>query len=133
MGRAERLKPYRAIRRRYRPDRRELERIIRQELDRLPRQFAERLRNVAIVVEERAPDGARAKLSSNGDLLGLYQGIALPFRGHGYHLVPPDRITIYRQPILAVADSREAVATEIRDTLIHEIGHYFGLAEDELP
>lgn len=133
MGRNERLEPYRAIRRRFRPERTELERMVRRELDRLPEEFASRLRNVAIVVEERPRGDRDSSVRAEVDLLGLYEGHALPQRGDGYHLVPPDRITLFRQPILAVASTREEVAREIRDTLIHEIGHYFGLSEEELP
>ena len=133
-ARAERLERYRELRRRYRPDRRTFERLVVEALDSLPSDFREKLANVAVVIAERpssaglgaGPDAER------DDLLGLYQGVPYGDRGTGYHLVPPDRITIYREPILAVAATPEAVRAEIRATVLHEIGHYFGLSDAEL-
>ena len=67
------------------------------------------------------------------DLLGLYQGVPYGERQTDYNLVLPDRITIYRRPILAVSRSEAEAREEIRLTVLHEIGHYFGLGDDELP
>lgn len=127
-GRRDRIGIYRDIQRRFRPDRRQFEALVQEALAQLPETFLSRVENVAIVVEDdpRSPREQEA-------LLGLYEGIALPHRGDGYHLTAPDRITLFRRPILATATSREEVVKEIRDTLIHEIGHYFGLDEHELP
>jgi predicted Zn-dependent protease with MMP-like domain len=57
----------------------------------------------------------------------------LPERAESYHLAAPDTITIFRRPILASATTREEVLKEIRDTVVHEVGHYFGIPERELP
>ena len=133
-GRRERLQPYRELRRRFRPDRRTFERLALEALVSLPPAFRERLSNVALVVAERptSGDARSADLDASDDLLGLYQGTPIGERGTGYHLVPPDRITIYRQPILAVCTSEAEVRDEIRATVLHEVGHYFGLSDDEL-
>jgi predicted Zn-dependent protease with MMP-like domain len=112
----------------YRPSRRQFERLVLEAIGELPSSFRDRLENVAIVVEEW-PD----RDGPDGDLLGLYQGTPLADRGLGYHLVPPDRIVIYRRPILALCATRAEVIREIRDTVRHEVGHYFGLPESDLP
>lgn len=127
--RRERLARYRTHQARYRPDRRRFERLVAAALDQLPAEFRRRLENVAVVVEDWPPEQAGEEEAA---LLGLYQGTPYPQRGDGYHLVPPDRITIYRGPILALCRTREEVIREIRATLVHEIGHYFGLGEHEL-
>jgi len=133
-ARAEWLERYRAPLRRYRPDRRTFERLVAQTLDGLPSAYRERLINVAVVIAER-PTSAELQVSPDperDDLLGLYEGVPYGERGTAYHLVPPDRITIYREPILAVAATPAAVRAEIRTTVLHEIGHYFGLTDAEL-
>ena len=133
-ARAERLERYRAPLRRYRPDRRTFERLVAETLDELPAAYRERLINVAVVIAER-PSSAELQVRpdpEHADLLGLYEGVPYGERGTAYHLVPPDRITIYREPILAVAATPAAVRAEIRTTVLHEIGHYFGLSDAEL-
>lgn len=134
-AREERLRPYRELRRRYRPDRRAFERLVAEVIETLPSPFVEKLANVAIVVSD-APSSAEARavgVAPDSDLLGLYQGTPYGERGTGYHLVPPDRITIYRRPILAVCRTEAEVREEIRTTVLHEVGHYFGLSDAELP
>ncbi|MDX1502608.1 MAG: metallopeptidase family protein [Thermoanaerobaculia bacterium] len=113
----------------------EFEELVRRALDGLPRRFAELLENVAVVVEEvPSPED----LESVGldpdedDLLGLYLGVPLTERDSFYSAIP-DRIAIYRQPILSICDSRREVVREVRDTVVHELGHYFGLEEEEMP
>jgi predicted Zn-dependent protease with MMP-like domain len=71
-------------------------------------------------------------LPAGDTLLGLYQGIPLHARGPGYTLVPPDRITLFREPILSRCGSDEQVVRQVRATLLHELGHHFGLPESEL-
>ncbi|MFN8524758.1 MAG: metallopeptidase family protein [Chloroflexota bacterium] len=126
--RAERLRPYRELRRRYRPDRRAFEQEVVAAVAELPEEFRSRLQNVAIVVSDD-PDHH----GTGGTLLGLYQGTPLGERGGAYHLAMPDRITIYRRAILAVASSPAEARAEIRATVLHEIGHLFGLSDNELP
>jgi predicted Zn-dependent protease with MMP-like domain len=103
----------------------------------LPEQFRARLSNVAVVVDEWPPDDADdAGGGPDGDepeLLGLYQGVPYGDRATDYHLALPDRITIYRRPILAQSRTEAEAREEVRLTVLHEIGHYFGLGDDELP
>ncbi|HYK29969.1 MAG TPA: metallopeptidase family protein [Streptosporangiaceae bacterium] len=92
-------------------------------LDSLPEQFSELMRNVAVLVEH-AP-GPRG-------LLGLYQGIPLTNRTTNYAGVLPDRITIYRLAICAICNSETEVVEQVRRTVIHEVGHYFGIDDERL-
>ncbi|MBI2756160.1 MAG: metallopeptidase family protein [Chloroflexi bacterium] len=93
--------------------------------------------NVAVVVEDRP---GRVRVSSLGfaedqELLGLYEGVPKTERAGGYHLVVPDRITLYRLPILQEVGpyaSTLAVEDEIRRTIIHEVAHHFGIGDAEL-
>ena len=134
LGRRERVALYRSAQRHFRPDRRQFERLVGEALAQVPEQFRRRMENVAIVVEEWPPrrleDG---RGQEEGPLLGLYEGTPLGERPGNYHLIPPDRITLYRGPILALCRTRAQVIREVRDTVVHEIGHYLGLGDDELP
>ena len=81
----------------------------------------------------RRKTSRRSDSTLKGDtLLGLYQGVTLPDRGLDYSALP-DRIVLYRLPILDMCGSREEVVREVRITVEHELGHYFGLEEDDLP
>jgi predicted Zn-dependent protease with MMP-like domain len=133
-SRLERLAAYRSVQRRYRPSHREFELLVLEALEGLPEQFRALVDNVALVVENWPPHKSPVPGESDAadDLLGLYEGTPFGERGVGYHLVTPDRITIYRGPILAACKTRAEVVREVRDTVSHEIGHYFGLGDDEL-
>ena len=138
MSAADRVRAARGVRHRYRTDRRTFERIVADVVATLPEPFRERFSNVAIVVEDWPDPDADADTAPSADgeetdLLGLYQGVPYGERQTDYNLVLPDRITIYRQPILAASRSEAQAREEIRLTVIHEIGHYFGLGDDELP
>src|SRR3712207_6294926 len=99
--RAARLQALRGQQRRYRPDLRTFEGLVAEALDELPAPFRDLVSNVAVVVADwPTPDDARSASGDEDDLLGLYQGIPFGERGTGYHLTLPDRITIYRRPIL---------------------------------
>ena len=138
MSASERVRAARGVKQRYRTDRRAFDRIVSEVLTTLPEPFSERFSNVAVVVEEwpgedTEADGTTDEHGERTDLLGLYQGIPYSQRQTDYNLVLPDRITIYRQPILAASRSEAEAREEIRLTVLHEIGHYFGLGDDELP
>ena len=113
----------------------EFEKLVGEALDGLPPHFAEAVENLGVVVEE---EPSKEELEAVGldpardTLLGIYQGVALPDRGLDYSALP-DRIVLYRRPILEMCDTREEIIREIRITVEHELGHYFGLDEDELP
>lgn len=97
--------------------------VVRSALDTLPAQIAEALRNVAIVVEEENPE--------DPDLYGLFDGIPLTEGGPGPGELP-NRIAIYRRPLEDDFPDDDELREEIRVTVLHELGHYFGLDEDRL-
>ena len=116
--------------------REEFERVVVKALDGLPSEAAGFLENVAVVVEDEPSDEdlVEAGLDPETDtLFGIYQGLALPERGGTYGNVLPDRIVIYRRPLLEECSDRNKLIREIQDTVVHEIGHYFGLGEEDLP
>ncbi len=119
-----------------RMSREQFERVVAKALDDLPSEVAEYLENVAVVVEDEPTedDLLDADLDPETDtLFGIYQGLALPDRGGEYGNVLPDRIVIFRRPLLAECGDRNELIREIQDTVVHEIGHYFGLDEEDLP
>ncbi len=110
--------------------------LVAEALDGLPPEFGELLDNVAVVVEdEPQPADLRALGMEPGEgteLLGLYHGTPLDARGFEYGGLP-DRVVIYRKPILRVARTRAEVIRQVQETVLHELGHHFGLEEDDLP
>ena len=120
--------------RRMRVSRAEFERLVSRALEDLPEKFRERLENIAIVVEEAPPQEIIRQIGANSSLgiLGLYQGVPLKHRGVRYGNVLPDRIVIYQKPIEVRVRNRGELLTEVRRTVMHEIGHFFGLSESEL-
>jgi predicted Zn-dependent protease with MMP-like domain len=103
------------------------EHLVEQVLDNLPPRFRERLYNVAIIVE----DSPRPGIRTHGLLLGLFHGIPRTEKSVFYS-TPPDHIFLYQKNIEAIARNEADVPRQIRDTLLHEVGHYFGLTEEEL-
>jgi predicted Zn-dependent protease with MMP-like domain len=110
----------------------EFERLVEEALAGLPPQFAELLDNVAVVVEEEPSDDDLDVMEDDGELLGIYRGVALTRRTHDMLPMLPDQIAIFRGPILRIARSRHDAIHEIRDTVIHELGHYFGLDDHDM-
>lgn len=107
------------------------EEVVADAIDALPEEFAGMLENIAIVVEEE-PTEDDLDGEYEGELLGIYRGLPRTVREFGAPELP-DTVAIFRQPILRVSSSRDEAVEEIRDTLIHELGHYFGLEDDEMP
>ncbi len=103
-------------------------RLVRKALAELPRDLGERMRNVEIVIED---DPDPAGLPDGGTLLGLYEGVPLTRRGLDEPYLP-DRITIYRRPIEAMTSSPQGQAQIVRDTVVHEIAHHFGISDARL-
>jgi predicted Zn-dependent protease with MMP-like domain len=136
--RNERLARYRAAREQIAPrtSLKAFEALVAEALDDLPAYVRARLENVAVLVEERAEPDRLDRLghAPTQDLLGLYEGINRLDRAAGYHLVTPDRITLFRRPIIEEVGNgdREAIRREIRKTVIHEVAHHFGMDDDEL-
>jgi len=102
----------------------DFERIVEEELDALPDEMVDGLENVAFVVEDAPADGE--------DLFGRYDGVDLPHRGQYGFGELPDRIVVFRLAHLASADTVVQLRDELHTTLVHEIGHYFGIDDDRL-
>lgn len=111
----------------------EFERAVSDALDSVPERFKQALSNIAISVQDEpsARDLQSAHVT-NGELLGLYQGIPLPQRTTSYSGVLPDIITIYRGPHERVCHTYQDLVTQIRITVLHELGHYFGFDDQYL-
>jgi predicted Zn-dependent protease with MMP-like domain len=103
------------------------EELVEQELERLPPVFRERLTNVAVIVEDTPPRDPERR----GLLLGLFHGIPRTEKSV-FFSAPPDHIYLYQKSIEAVCKTEQEVRRQVRATLLHEIGHYFGLNEQEL-
>lgn len=108
-------------------DRIRFEALVEEALVDLPEAFRERLANVAIIVEDLPP----AVRETRGLLLGLFQGVPCTEKSVFYS-TPPDHIYLYQRNIEAISKNEEDVVRQIRATLLHEVGHYFGLNEEEL-
>ena len=103
----------------------EFERLVIDELDALPDEMIDGLENVVFVTEDRPEDGSL-------DLLGLYDGVALTERGQYGFGELPDRIILFREPLLAIVENLEELKDEIHVTLVHEIAHFYGLDDEQL-
>lgn len=108
--------------------------LVTAALDDLPEPFASHLENVHVVIEAEptADDLDRAGVARGGTLFGLYQGIPQTERGPGYTFVLPDKITIYRGPILRACADSDEVYDEVTTTVVHEIAHHFGISDERL-
>lgn len=103
--------------------------LVTRACDRLPLHVQRQLRNIAFTVEDEPSE----EVERDGGALGLYQGIPIGERGTSYTLTLPDKVTIYRLPLLRACHSQHDLAEQVELTLLHEIGHYFGMSDDELP
>ena len=124
----------------YRMTDEEFESAIAEALDAMPGQFMEALQNVAVVWEEE-PSAYHLGYDEEwdaededelDDLLGLFDGLSIVERANGYDDDIPDVITVFKGPHERCFDSREEIVEEVGKTIIHELGHYFGLNEDQL-
>ena len=112
----------------------EFEVLVERALGGLPRQFKEKIRNVAVVVEDWADDETLEELGIEppDTIYGLYRGTDITRRDSSYGNVLPDTIHIYQGPIEEDCADAEEMAELVKDTVIHEIGHYFGLDDDTM-
>jgi predicted Zn-dependent protease with MMP-like domain len=101
------------------------EELVGEALDEVPEELLGLMNNVVILVSDEAPE-------DDPGLLGLYEGHALTDRGWDYSGVLPDRITIFRNPILRLCDTEDDVVEEIAVTVVHEIAHHFGIDDERL-
>lgn len=108
--------------------------LVAEAIDSIPTRFAAHIRNVAIVIEDE-PDATlldEMGIEPPDTLLGLYQGTPLPERQWAHGNALPDRVLLFQQPIEEDADDDGDIVGVIGETLIHELGHYFGMSEDEI-
>lgn len=113
------------------------EQAVIEALDDIPDDLAALLDNVVVQVEEEPSDEEIRSVGLDPEvdtLFGIYEGVSILERDPGsYGGALPDRIVIYRLPLLEHCRSRRELLREIRDTVIHEVGHYFGFGEEDLP
>jgi predicted Zn-dependent protease with MMP-like domain len=97
----------------------EFEKLVETAIDSIPEDFQPYLENIEFIVEESSPEG----------LMGLYHGAGALHSGEGF----PDRITLYKRSHERATDSMEELVEEVRRTILHEVGHHFGMDEEDLP
>jgi predicted Zn-dependent protease with MMP-like domain len=105
-------------------DRAGFEALVDQALDEIPAEIAAQVHNVVVLVEDEPP-------ADEPDLLGVYEGVSLTERTAD-HTGLPDRITVFRQPLLEMCETPEELVREVRITVVHEIAHHFGIDDDRL-
>jgi len=114
----------------------EFEKYIKEVIESLPKEFAGLMENVVIFVEELPTQGQINILRKRGEggiLLGLYEGIPRTRRGrYGIGETLPDRISIFKNAILMISNSPDEIKENIRNTVIHEIAHHFGLSDEDI-
>jgi len=112
----------------------DFEQLIARAIDELPEKYTENLNNVAITYADMPDADQREKLRLNNHetLLGLYEGIPLTKRGGNYSMVLPDKITLFKLPILASTRDEKGLFDQIKHTLWHEIAHFYGLDHDRI-
>ena len=106
-------------------DRDAFEALVNDALDGIPDELSNLIRNVVVLVEDEPPE-------DDPGLLGLYDGVALTERYGDYGLELPDRIFIYRNPLLDMCSTPEELVAEVRITVVHEVAHHFGIDDDRL-
>ena len=113
---------------------REFRRLVREAVALIPPALLKRVENVTIVVQRRptAREKKAGGVRARGLLLGLYHGVPLPARGAYYGNVLPDKITLYQDSIEAVANGPDEIREQVRKTVLHELGHYFGIDDQRL-
>lgn len=115
-------------------DRLDFEALVLEALEAVPEDFRRKMENVQILVQDRPDETIRlkGKRRSPSHLLGLYQGVPLPKRGIYYSAALPDKIVLYQKAIESTCGNREDIKRAVKEVIIHEIGHHFGLSESDL-
>lgn len=111
----------------------EFNKEVSKAIDSVPEKYQKRLQNVAFIVEDEPSNEQREllKLKPYQTLFGLYEGVPLPQRG-GASTLLPDKITIFKNPIMAVSKSKKDMREIISNTIWHEVAHYFGLDHEKI-
>jgi predicted Zn-dependent protease with MMP-like domain len=110
------------------------EKLVEEAMTMLPKKFKKYIDNLAVIVEEKPPAEVyrQTRSSPYSRILGLYHGVPFKHRGPYYGNLPPDVIVIYQEPIEEICNSEEEVKQKVKEVVFHEVGHYFGLSDEEL-
>jgi predicted Zn-dependent protease with MMP-like domain len=114
--------------------RQKFEKLVAEAIELIPARFRREMKNIAVVVEDEPSEELleEMEIEPPDSLYGLYQGTPLPERTWGYGNTLPDRVTLFKDVIEEDCESEDDVRDCIAETLIHEVGHYFGLSEEEI-
>jgi len=114
--------------------REQFEKLVAEAMALIPKRFRLEMKNIAVVVEDEPSAELldEMEIEPPDSLYGLYQGTPLPERTWGYGNTLPDRVTLFQKPIEEDSEDEDEVRAVIGETLIHEVGHYFGLSEEEI-
>ncbi len=115
-------------------NREKFEKLVEEALKEIPRKFKKYIHNLAVIVEDYPPKDSfgRSGRPPVRFILGQYHGVPFKHRGPYYGNLPPDVITIYQKPIENICSQESEIKKKVKEVLLHEIGHYFGLSEEEL-
>jgi predicted Zn-dependent protease with MMP-like domain len=110
------------------------EKLVEKAVESLPEEFRERMENIDVVVadEPNLKQLSKIERKRGETLLGLYEGVPLTERSHGYGFVVPDMITIFQRPIEEMCKNDTEIITEVQKVVLHEIAHHFGISDDRL-
>lgn len=112
----------------------EFEKLVLDGIGEIPEIFRDKLNNVAFIIEDEPSPHQRKlmNLDKHHTLLGLYEGVPQSARGNFYFMVLPDKITIFKNPLLSVSSDPEIIKKQVANTVWHEIGHHFGLNHEQI-
>ena len=112
----------------------EFEQLVLDGIGEIPEIFRDKLSNLAFVIEDEPTPRQRKlmNLDKHRTLLGLYEGVPQSARGNYYFMALPDKITIFKKPLLAISSDPEIIRKQVADTVWHEIGHHFGLNHEQI-
>ncbi len=111
---------------------RQFEALVREAVKSLPEEFKPKLENINIVIQGEPSARQKKEAGAREELLGLYEGVPLGKRSHFSGSVFPDKITIFRGPVLRACRSRREIREEVRHTVLHEFAHYFGISDEHM-
>jgi predicted Zn-dependent protease with MMP-like domain len=112
----------------------QFELLVEEALKQIPKKFTKLLNNITVMVTDRAPQDVHKQtgISRHNLILGTYHGVPYKYRGPYYGNTPPDVITLYQKSIEDICATEEDIKNKIKEVVLHEVGHYFGLKEKDL-